>query len=63
MREGGIILPSPLPPTSNRVKWYNVNDGWQRIHVGMDEMYEMDQTYLKFYTQLAKELIVFTLLC
>ena len=29
---------------------------WQRIHVGMDEMYEMDQ---KFYTQLAKASIVF----
>ena len=29
-----------------------------KIHVEMDEMYEMDQTYKKFYTQLAKELIV-----
>ena len=31
----------------------------QRIHVGMDEMYEMDR---KFHTQLVKALIVFFLL-
>ena len=34
-------------------------DPGQRIHVGMDEMYELDQTYQKFYTQLAEELTVF----
>ena len=36
---------------------------WLRIHVGMDEMYEMDRTYHNFYTQLAKKLIVFFSLC
>ena len=35
----------------------------QRIHLGMDEKYEMDQTCQKFCTQLAKALIVFFLLC
>ena len=34
-----------------------------RIPVGMDEMYEMDQMYQKFYTRLAKEFIVFFFLC
>ena len=34
-------------------------DPGQQIHVGMDEMYELDQTYQKFYTQLAEELTVF----
>ena len=32
---------------------------WQQINVGMDEIAEMDQTYQKFYTQMARELIVF----
>ena len=35
----------------------------QQIQVGMDEMYEMYQSYEKFYTKLAKELIVFFFLC
>ena len=34
----------------------------QQIHVGMDEINEVDQTYYKFYTQLAKyPVIVFIL--
>ena len=33
----------------------NSTSNRQRIHVGMGEMYEMDRTYQKFYTQLAKE--------
>ena len=35
----------------------------QRTHVGINEMYEMDRTYQKFYTQLAEELTVFFFLC
>ena len=35
----------------------------QRVHVGINEMYEMDRTYWIIYTQLSKELIVFFLLC
>ena len=27
----------------------------QRIHLWMDEMYEMDRTHQKLYTELAKE--------
>ena len=30
----------------------------QRIHLWMDEMYEMDRTYQKLYTQLAKEFLL-----
>ena len=36
---------------------------WPPIHVGMDEMYEMDWTYQKFYTQLTEELTVSFFLC
>ena len=35
----------------------------QGIHVGIDEMYEMDWINQKLYTQLAKESTVFFFLC
>ena len=58
-----VIIPSSLRLLFESEFDTDVKIDKQRIHVGKDEIYEMNRTYQKFYTQLAKELIVFFFLC
>ena len=53
------LLLSKLQYIEPQFFWERRSSKWQWIYTGMDEIYEMDQTYQKFYTQLGKGLIIF----
>ena len=58
-REWRSLLLSKLQYIEPQFFWERRSSKWQWIYTGMDEIYEMHQTYQKFYTQLGKGLIIF----